>query len=149
MDQVASSSGNGWTLPNYRKINFWNPIWHLWNMLFLSGNILGAFCIQPSKSGVTKKHSPGCHLYSQHFTTTLLHFFKIKKKLLGLPWWLSGKEFACQCRERGFEPWSRKIPHVVEQLNPCATTTEPACLEPMLCNKRSHCNEKLAHRKEE
>ena len=30
----------------------------------------------------------------------------------GLPWWLSGKESACQCRrcERlGFDPWVRKI----------------------------------------
>ncbi|XP_059757132.1 MORN repeat-containing protein 1 isoform X13 [Balaenoptera ricei] len=26
----------------------------------------------------------------------------------------------------GFELWSRKIPHAAEQLNPCATTTEPA-----------------------
>ena len=27
----------------------------------------------------------------------------------GLPWWLSGKEHACQ-RRRGFDPWIRKIP---------------------------------------
>ena len=27
-----------------------------------------------------------------------------------LPWWLSGKEFACQCRRLGFIPWVRKIP---------------------------------------
>ena len=26
----------------------------------------------------------------------------------------------------GFEPWSGKIPHAMEQLSPCATTTEPA-----------------------
>ena len=25
-----------------------------------------------------------------------------------------------------FNPWSGKIPHAVEQLSPCATTTEPA-----------------------
>ena len=25
-----------------------------------------------------------------------------------------------------FKPWSRKIPHAVEQLSPCATTTELA-----------------------
>ena len=25
-----------------------------------------------------------------------------------------------------FKPWSGKIPHAVEQLSPCATTTEPA-----------------------
>ena len=31
----------------------------------------------------------------------------------GLPWWLSGKQFACQCRKcrrRGFDPWVGKIP---------------------------------------
>ena len=28
----------------------------------------------------------------------------------GLPWWLSGKESACQCKKRGFEPWVRMIP---------------------------------------
>ena len=26
------------------------------------------------------------------------------------PWWLSGKEPACQCRRRGFDPWVGKIP---------------------------------------
>ena len=65
----------------------------------------------------------------------------------------------------GFEPWSGKIPHATEQLSPCATTTElcavepashnygahvpqllnPTCLEPVLCNKRSHRNERPAH----
>ena len=28
----------------------------------------------------------------------------------GLPWWLSGKESACQCRRCGFNPWVGKIP---------------------------------------
>ena len=54
----------------------------------------------------------------------------------GLPWWRSGWESACQCRGQGFEPWSGKIPHVAEQLGPWATITEPACLEPVLRNKR-------------
>ena len=27
-----------------------------------------------------------------------------------LPWWLRGKESACQCRRCGFDPWIRKIP---------------------------------------
>ena len=29
---------------------------------------------------------------------------------LGLHWWLSGKESACQHRICGFDPWIRKIP---------------------------------------
>ena len=35
------------------------------------------------------------------------------KSLLLFPWWLSGKESACQCRRhrrRGFDPWVWKIP---------------------------------------
>ena len=48
-----------------------------------------------------------------------------KKPWQGLPWWFSGKESACQRRRRGFNPWSRKIPHAVEQLRLWATTTEP------------------------
>ena len=27
--------------------------------------------------------------------------------------------------DSGFNPWSKKIPHAMEQLSPCATTTEP------------------------
>ena len=27
-----------------------------------------------------------------------------------LPQWLSSEDSACQCRERGFDPWVRKIP---------------------------------------
>ena len=33
---------------------------------------------------------------------------------LSLPWWHNGKESACQCRRRGFNPWSRKIPWRME-----------------------------------
>ena len=40
------------------------------------------------------------------------------KLSMGLPWWCSGLESACQCRGHGFEPQSRKIPHATEQLKP-------------------------------
>ena len=79
----------------------------------------------------------------------------------GLPWWLSDRESTCQCRRHGYHPWSRKIPHAVEQWSPCPTTIEPVLqspgaatelmcysywsprtLEPMLCKKRSHHTEK-------
>ena len=30
-------------------------------------------------------------------------------KFRGLPWWLSGKDSACQCRRCGFNTWDRKI----------------------------------------
>ena len=92
-------------------------------------------------------------------TTERPHFhFSFSKCLLGLPWWLSGKESACQCRRCMFNPGSRKIPHATEQLSPRATTTEPvlqspgaaatqptchaygspSTLEPVLHSKRSH-----------
>ena len=29
---------------------------------------------------------------------------------VGLPWWLSGKESACQCKRHSFNPWVGKIP---------------------------------------
>ena len=59
-----------------------------------------------------------------------------QKVNMGLPWWRSGWESACQCRGHGFEPWSGKIPRATEQMGPWATTTEPARLEPVLRNKR-------------
>ena len=72
-----------------------------------------------------------------------------KNMRIGLPWWRSGWESACQCRGHGFEPWSGKIPHAAEQLSPWATTTELAHLEPVLRNGRGHNSERPAHRDEE
>ena len=43
------------------------------------------------------------------------------------------------------DPQSWTIPCATEQLSLCTTITEPMCLEPMLCNQRGHCNEKLEH----
>ena len=76
------------------------------------------------------------------------HWSMHTQRRLGLPWWLSGKESTCQCRRRGFHPWARKIPHALEL---CAKTVEPllwspGAIQPMLCNKWSHCNQKPAHR---
>ena len=36
--------------------------------------------------------------------------FLVSNVEMGLPWWLSGKEPACQCRRCGFSPWVGKIP---------------------------------------
>ena len=38
----------------------------------------------------------------------------------GLPW------LSCQCRGCGFDPWSRTIPHAMEQLSLCTTSAGPA-----------------------
>ena len=29
---------------------------------------------------------------------------------MGLPWWLSDKQSACQCRRHGLDPWVKKNP---------------------------------------
>ena len=64
---------------------------------------------------------------------------EIPRKLnTGLPWWASDWESACQCRGHGFNPWSRKSPHSVEQLSPCATTTEPALYSPQATPTKTH-----------
>ena len=51
--------------------------------------------------------------------------------------------------DTGFEPWSGKIPHAVEQLGPWATTTKPARLEAVLRNKKGRDSERPAHHDEE
>ena len=49
----------------------------------------------------------------------------LRKITFGHPWWLSSKQSACQCKRHRFESWSGKIPHVTEQLSPCAMNIEP------------------------
>ena len=84
-----------------------------------------------------------------HWTTREVPIMIFKKKVLGLPWWCSGWESACQCRGHGFKPWSGKIPHATEQLGLWATATEPARLEPVLRNKRGRDSERPVHGDEE
>ena len=43
---------------------------------------------------------------------------------IGLPWWSSDKQSACQCRGHGFDPWSGKTPHAEEQLSLWASAAE-------------------------
>ena len=111
-------------------------------------------------------HTPLCTFKVYRITTWLAswqdycdQFSERLSSHMGLPWGLSGKEPARQCRRLGFDPWSRMLTHATEQLNPCVTiiepvlyspgamTTETTChiycslraLEPVLQNKRSHC----------
>ena len=67
---------------------------------------------------------------------------------LGLPWWFSGKESACQIRRHGFNPCSEKIPHAAEHLTPAlkllsprATTTEAHAPESPCSATRNHYRE--------
>ena len=73
-----------------------------------------------------------------HLTPVRMAIIKVYKQ--GLPWWHSGWESAHQCRGHGFEPWSGRIPHATEQLNPCATAAEPA-----LCSPRATATEPVCH----
>ena len=50
-----------------------------------------------------------------------IYQFTFIKSIWGLPCWLKNKE-TCQCRRRGFDCWSKKIPHPT-----CHGTTKPEC----------------------
>ena len=71
------------------------------------------------------------HMVQKHMKRCSVALFIMKMpnktKGLGLSWWSSGEESACQCRRHKCDPWFRKIPRAVEQISPCATTTKPAC----------------------
>ena len=62
------------------------------------------------------------------YISALLNFLK---KVLRHPWWSRVKNLPTNAGDsgsiHGFDPWSGKIPHAVEQLNPSITTTEPTC----------------------
>ena len=82
----------------------------------------------------------------------LFDLWGIQKCVVGLRWWLSGKQSTCQCKSHGFDPQSRKIPHD-RVTKPCATNTELInCNYWSLCSgnpfsttrsdeKPVHCNE--------
>ena len=71
--------------------------------------------------------SVSCNNIRGSLTVTVIWLSDLvaKKPNPGLPWWLSGKESACQYRRHGFDPWSWKIPHAAKQPSPCTTTIEP------------------------
>ena len=58
-----------------------------------------------------------------------------KEKRGRLPWWLSGKESACQCKRHVFDSWSKKISHTAE---PMLCSYWAYTLEPRSCNYRAH-----------
>ena len=50
--------------------------------------------------------------------------------------------------DAGSSPGLGRFPHAAEQLGPWATTTEPACLEPVLRYGRGRDSERPTHRDE-
>ena len=75
----------------------------------------------------------------------LIVFYYRLESCLDFPGFLVVENLHSQCRGHEFSTWSRKIPHTSGQLSPCASTTEAPALEPVLYDKRSHCNEKPVH----
>ena len=70
--------------------------------------------IYPPRAGISCELCK-CKLYLSFLLTSFfpgpLSLFKRAYYLSsGLPWWLSGKESFCQCRQMWFDPWSGKIP---------------------------------------
>ena len=56
---------------------------------------------------------PGSHFREQIYLTSFDFLcFRLypSAKDQQLPWWISGKEFACQCRRCGLDLWVGKIP---------------------------------------
>ena len=60
------------------------------------------------------------HLVFQNGPRSLpkIVYDKFFKLVIGLPRWLSGKESACQCRRRRFDPWVGKNPLEKEVATP-------------------------------
>ena len=85
------------------------------------------------------RKSPPKSLWKRHHLSQRRESLHAKMRCLpGLPWWLSGKEPACQGRRHGFGLWSRKIPHATEQLTPSTTTFEPVLWSPGATATEAH-----------
>ena len=75
------------------------------------------------------------------------YYSAIKTNETGLPGGPVVKSLPANAGDVGSTPdQGTKIPHAMAQLSPCAAATKvPTHLEPVLSNKRSHCNEQLVH----
>ena len=78
----------------------------------------------PSMGFSRQEYWSGVPLPSLYFLLILCKELSSTSSIQGLPWWYSGWESTCQCREYGFDPWSGKIPHASKQLSLCTTATE-------------------------
>ena len=56
----------------------------------------------------------------------------------GLPWWLSGKESACQCRRPGLDLWSGEDPTCLGATKSAGHSYWAHALEPRSCNYLAH-----------
>ena len=58
----------------------------------------------------------------------------VLRKIGGASFGVQWLRIACQCRGHQFDPWSRKIPHALGQLSPCAIT--PQVHMPRACSRQ-------------
>ena len=80
-------------------ISFWHVPSIYWYVSYISNFLKLLFWLSYSVKSLDMCGCASRYPNSPHFI--LPH---------GLPWWLSGKESACQCRRCKFNPWVRKIP---------------------------------------
>ena len=81
------------------------------------------------------------YLISNHLETYLNSLYSSFSQIFSTPWYLGGKESTCQCKKHEFDPWSREIPHVTEQLRLCTVTTEACSKASALQQAPSYCGE--------
>ena len=82
----------------------WLPLlWSLHPTLFQEG-----FCLLPFLQ-VSPYKSSSNEVYP-HLAVMVCWYLLTSATSIGLPWWLSGKEPARQCRRHRFNSWVRKIP---------------------------------------
>ena len=93
---------------------------------------------------IPMKKSIACNMHEEVCQGVLLGNYFITG-WLSLPWWHNGKESTCQCRRRGFDPWSRKIPWRMEwQHTPVFLPGEPhgqrslVGYSPLSCKRAGH-----------
>ena len=83
-----------------------------------------------------------CIYYEAYIYIYIFFFFSFYKwKTPGFPGGLVVKNLPCNARNTSVIPFQEDL-NSADQRSPQATTTKPSCLEPVLCNKRSHHNEK-------
>ena len=106
--------------------------WRIWGEYFLyiwNSSVTGYPVFSFAKSGNPRPHT------------------SLSKKLtVGLPWWLSGKEFPCQCRRHGFDPRSgashmlrNGLAHEPQLLSLCSGAQDHNCWAQMLQLLKSKC----------
>ena len=79
----------------------------------------------------SEKEANGCSIPLQR------DLFKILKQ--GFPGDSVVKSLPASVGNMGFNPWSGKIPHTVEQLSPCATIADPALCSPKTATTEPLC----------